>query len=265
MSLVHVVAHQERSEVDGLVRRLETWAHARDSSVQMDLDDAAALGRSDLASERPPAAADLVVSLGGDGTTLRAVRSLAGAEPEHLEAALDAWRSGERAIIDERMMLDIDVVHADGAAEHSLALNEVVIEKQLPGHTVRMLVHIDGEVFTSYAADGLIVSTPTGSTAYALSARGPVVSPRHRAVLLTPVSPHMLFDRSLVLSPDEDVTIELTGHRTATVTVDGRPMTTVAEGDRIRVTASAHVARFVRFEPRRFHQILKAKFGLADR
>ena len=85
------------------------------------------------------------------------------------------------------------------------ALNEAVVEKHDSGHTVRLLASIAGEPFTSYAADGLIVATPTGSTAYSLSARGPVVSPKHRAMLLTPVSPHMLFDRTLVLDPSETV------------------------------------------------------------
>jgi NAD+ kinase len=87
-----------------------------------------------------------------------------------------------------------------------------VVEKCESGHTVNLLVRIDGEPFTSYAADGLIVSTPTGSTAYSLSARGPVVSPKHRALLVTPVAPHMLFDRSLVLDPNEIVEIEVLGH-----------------------------------------------------
>ncbi|MEZ5216874.1 MAG: hypothetical protein R2715_09905 [Ilumatobacteraceae bacterium] len=100
------------------------------------------------------------------------------------------------------------------------ALNEAVVEKHDSGHTVRLGVEIDGEAFTSYAADGLIVATPTGSTAYSLSARGPVVSPTHRAMLLTPVSPHMLFDRALVLDPDEEIVIEVLGHRLVDLTLD---------------------------------------------
>ena len=134
------------------------------------------------------------------------------------------------------------------------------------GHTVRLLARIDGEPFTSYAADGLIVATPTGSTAYSLSARGPVVSPRHRALLLTPVSPHMLFDRTLVLDPGETVEIEVAGHREAA----GSPSTggcvvASAEGDVVTCRPAAETARFVRLRPHHFHQILKAKFGLADR
>jgi NAD+ kinase len=130
---------------------------------------------------------------------------------------------------------------------------------------VRVLVHIDGAPFTSYAADGMIVSTPTGSTAYALSARGPVVSPTHRALLVTPVAPHMLFDRTLVLGPDEAVALELIGHRAAVLTVDGQFVTDVSEGQTVTVRASDDVARLIRLGERRFHQILKAKFGLADR
>ena len=107
------------------------------------------------------------------------------------------------------------------------ALNEAVVEKHESGHTVRLLARIAGEPFTSYAADGLIVATPTGSTAYSLSARGPVVSPRHRALLLTPVSPHMLFDRTLVLDPTEAVEIEVAGHRPAELAVDGQLVATL--------------------------------------
>jgi NAD+ kinase len=163
-------------------------------------------------------------------------------------------------------MLDVTATSAGGTDLGSWrVLNEAVVEKRESGHTVRLLARIDGSPFTSYAADGLIVSTPTGSTAYSLSARGPVVSPRHRALLLTPVAPHMLFDRSLVLDPTETIEIEVIGHRTASLALDGRPVATLAEGDVVRCVPSACTARFVRFGEWRYHQILKAKFGLTDR
>ena len=145
------------------------------------------------------------------------------------------------------------------------ALNEAVVEKSESGHTVRLLARIDGEPFTHYAADGLIVATPTGSTAYSLSARGPIVSPRHRAILLTPVSPHMLFDRSLVLDPSEIVEIEVSGHRRAELAIDGQPTAQLDEGDIVTCIPSEVTANFVRFGAYRYHQILKAKFGLTDR
>ena len=221
--------------------------------------------------------------------TLRAVQLLDGAEvpiigvnvgllgyltevePHGMLASLERFLVGpERAAgdwaVEERMMLDVSVQFADGSpGQHIRALNEGVLEKQEPGHTVRMMVRIDGAPFTSYAADGLIVATPTGSTAYSLSARGPVVSPRHRALLLTPVSPHMMFDRSLVLDPDEQVEVEVGGHRPVVLSIDGQRSCGLTAGDTVAFAASATSAQFVRFGERRFHQILKAKFGLADR
>ena len=118
-------------------------------------------------------------------------------------------------------------------------MNEVVVEKAPLGQIVRLGVRFDGVPWTTYAADGLIVATPTGSTAYAFSARGPIVAPRHRAVLLTPVAPHMLFDRTLVLEPDTVIEVEVHGDRPAIVAVDGRPVGELRSGDLVRCQASA--------------------------
>jgi NAD+ kinase len=190
-------------------------------------------------------------------------------EAPALTSALERWAAGSEAggwRVEERMMLDTTLHRLGGDRSESwTALNEAVVEKQESGHTVRLLVRIDGAVFTTYAADGLIIATPTGSTAYSFSARGPVISPTHRALLLTPVSPHMLFDRSLVLDPDEEIEIELLGHRPAALSIDGQAAASLVEGDTLVVRPSASVARFVRFGERRFHQILKTKFGLSDR
>ena len=103
------------------------------------------------------------------------------------------------------MLVAITIVSADGRREEHLALNEAVVERAADANTIRLAVAFDDEFFTTYAADGLIVASPTGSTAYAFSARGPIIDPTHRALLLTPVSPHMLFDRSLVLAPETRV------------------------------------------------------------
>ena len=168
--------------------------------------------------------------------------------------------------IEERMMLDA-TLHRRGVdtTESWTALNEGVVEKQEAGHTVRLLVRIDGAVFTSYAADGLIIATPTGSTAYSLSARGPVVSPTHRALCADAgVTTHAVRP-VLVLDPEEEVEIEVIGGRPATLSIDGQTAASLREGDTLVVRASASVARFVRFGERRFHQILKTKFGLSDR
>jgi len=282
VSRVAVVAHRERVQAAALARQAAAWLTERGHELSMTPGDAAALDVDELADERPIAEADLLVSLGGDGTMLRAVDLLDGApvpilgvnlgvlgylseiEPPALTVALERFLSGQFQI-DARMLLQVQVEAADGPALVRRALNEAVVEKGDGGHTVRLAVSIDGSAFTSYVADGLIVATPTGSTAYSLSARGPIVSPRHRALVLTPVSPHMLFDRSLVLDPDEAVEIEVAGHRDASLTLDGQEMGRLQPGDRVRCVGAAEVARFVRFGRQDFHQILKAKFGLADR
>lgn len=280
---VAILSHHQRESAVGLVDRAVSWLGAHGCEVWLPPEDAHAIGRDSLASNSSIATAQLVVCIGGDGTVLRAVRALDGApvrilgvnvgvlgyltevEPERLEQALDAALA-DRCRVEERMMLSVDVVRAGGGVEGPWrALNEVSLEKREAGHTVRLRVSIDGEVFTSYQADGLVVSTPTGSTAYSLSARGPVVSPGHRAVLVTPVAPHQLFDRSLVLRPDEPVEIDVLEHRMVDLAVDGQRVATLLEGDRVRTTVDEQPAWFVRLGPDRFHQVLKAKFRLTDR
>lgn len=169
----------------------------------------------------------------------------------------------EGAEVAERATGGLSRLRGDGPAV--LALNEAVLEKTPMGHTVRLGVSIDGDPFTPYAADGLIVATPTGSTAYAFSARGPIVEPTHRCLLMTPVSPHMLFDRSLILAPDAQVHIEVLGDRPATLSVDGHNLGMLRPGDAVRCTAASGSVRFVTFGPRNFLRILKTKFGLSDR
>jgi NAD+ kinase len=200
------------------------------------------------------------------GVNLGTLGYLTDIEPDGLRPALERVLAGEH-LIEERMLLEIDIEAPSGAATESnvLALNEAVLEKTGAGHTIRLDVDLDGAFFTPYAADGLIVATATGSTAYAFSARGPIVEPTHRAILLTPVSPHMLFDRTLILDDDSDVTLTVAGTREAALVVDGRHLGDLRPGDVVRCRASAHVARLVLSSPRDFHAILKAKFGLSDR
>jgi NAD+ kinase len=285
MSTVGLVIHGERIQAGELAREIAAWLLERGHRVVLPDEDAARAGlEGGVDSSRLGAEADIVLSLGGDGTMLRSVDLVAlhdvpvlginigqlgyltEIDPADWEVALSRWLAGE-ASVEERMLLSVRVERSDGqpGARPTMALNEAVLEKTPMGHTVRMKVHLDGAFFTTYAADGLIVATPTGSTAYSLSARGPIIAPEHRAMLLTPVSPHMLFDRSLVLEPTTVVGLEVCGHRPATLSVDGRNQGELTEGDVVVCTAADHNARLVTFGGRDFHQIVKAKFGLEDR
>lgn len=265
MSTVGLFVHGGRDDAIALGRTVSDWLRERGHVVVPETDEQ----HPDL---------DLVVAIGGDGTVLRATRRavaadadvlginlgelgyLAEVEPDAWEVALDAYFSGAHRL-DERML----VASRTDAGELPPGLNEVVIEKQALGRTIRLEVSIDGRFFTSYVADGLIVATPTGSTAYSLSARGPIVAPSHRALVMTPVSPHTLFDRSLILGPSSIVQVSVLGDRDAAVSIDGQEHGRLAVGESIAITASPDPARFATFGVRDFHQILKAKFGLSDR
>jgi NAD+ kinase len=285
MSNVLIVAHHDRAEAAELAAAAASWLAEQGHQAWLVHPDAVAVGLPELAVPTDLAAtADLALSLGGDGTVLRTVEMVSAkgvpiigvnvgllgylteVEPASLSVALERFFAGTYDV-EERMMLSATIaVSSPDAEPRSLrALNEVVVEKRSSGHTVRLLVSIAGSTFTSYAADGLIVATPTGSTAYSLSARGPIVSPTHRCLLLTPVSPHMLFDRSLVLNPDEAVGIEVIGPRDAEVSVDGRHAAVLTEGDVVTCRSATEVARFVRLGEPHFHRLLKTKFGLNDR
>jgi NAD+ kinase len=287
MATVLLVSHHERAAAAGLAVAAAQWLREHGHDCWLLPNDAAALSLNEYCSDRDPKDADLVLSLGGDGTMLRAVHLVDGApipllgvnlgrlgyltevESVDLLPALDRFLQGPergRWHIDQRLMLEFSVRTAAGEdLGHWRALNEGVLEKRDPGQTVRLLVRIDGEPFTTYAADGLILATPTGSTAYSFSARGPVVSPRHRAILLTPVAPHMLFDRTLVLDPTETVELEVLDHQEAELAIDGVRVAVLGPSDHVTCRPSAATAQFVRFVERQYHQILKAKFGLMDR
>jgi len=221
---------------------------------------------------------DLAVSLGGDGSMLRAVSDVADEgvpvlgvnygslgyltdiKPEAALSAIEQFLAGDYTI-EERLRLHCRF--EDGTSVN--ALNEAIVEKVDSGRTVNLAVRIDGEFFTSYAADGLIAATPTGSTAYSLSAGGPILAPTMNAVILTPVAPHTLFDRSLVLLPSSQLEVEVLGDRPAAVAVDGRSLGELGEGGVLTVSVSDRPARLVTLGRRGFHQALKSSFGLSDR
>jgi NAD+ kinase len=275
-----LVVNPERDDAAAAASAVRSWAAANGVVVvePKPADNAAFAGVSfdDV---------DLVVSLGGDGTVLRAVQMIGDAtapvlgvncgtlgylttiEPDEVIDVLDEVHRGSMprgGSVDERMLLRVAVTTSDGVAHTLRGLNEMVVEKVESGHTVRLEVAIDHDHFATYSADGLIVATPTGSTAYSLSARGPVVSPAHRALVVTPVSPHMLFDRALVLDPRQTVRVTVRGHRGVSLAVDGLRFVELNPGDVVEVTADPHVARFLQVGKRGFHQILRDKFGLGD-
>ena len=281
MAVVGFVPHPDRRRAIDLAEESARWLEQAGHRARILIGPAGGEGPSpagpDLVEDL-----DLAVSLGGDGTMLRTVDLVArfgvpvlgvnvghlgylsGIGPAELRDALSRFLAGDYQL-QERMTLDV-VMAAGGQRQRAvMALNDVVLQRTVAGHTVGIAVLLSGVPFLTYAADSLIVATPTGSTAYNLSARGPIVSPGLRAVVLTPVAPHMLFDRALVLGADEDLDLEVLDGRAAEVVIDGRSMGVLGEGDHVECRAGRHDARLVSFGVRDFHQILKQKFGLTDR
>ena len=285
MSVISMMVHPERSESLELAAALAGYLEKSGNKVRLDEVGASAVGRSELgcSTEDFAADADLAVSIGGDGTMLRTFERVAQAgvpvlgvnvghlgyltefEADEAQTAVDKALRGDLPV-EERLMIQSRVQRFDGEIEGTwIGLNEAVVEKKSQGHTVRLEVTIDDSPFATYAGDGLIVSTPTGSTAYNLSARGSIVAPTHWSLQLTPVAPHMLFDRSLVLRPDTEIRISVVGEREANLSVDGRSVAALRDGDVMIATRSEVIARLVTSGSGGFQQVLKQKFGLKDR
>lgn len=237
-------------------------------------DAARVAGALEVASLDP--SLDLVIAFGGDGTLLRAADLVGdGGIPvlginlgrlgflSALEAQ-DLTEAADRLIADGIEVEERAVVAASidqGPVVH--ALNDIIVEKQDAGRSIRLTVTIDGQDLVAWATDGVIVATPTGSTAYSMSAGGPIVSPRVACLVVTPVAPHGLFGRSIVVPADETIDLVLaTYSEPAGLSADGRPALPVGPGARVGIRMAEHTVRLARLERSSFWRLLRDKFGL---
>lgn len=221
----------------------------------------------------------LVVSVGGDGTLLRAARLaweadcpvlgvkvgrmgfLTEVDPDGAQELLERAVNGT-ARVDERLAV---LAEPDGTAsfEPQWALNEIMVEKGARHRLIRLAVFVDGAYVTTFSADGVIVATPTGSTAYSFSAHGPIVVPTIPALVLTPVAPHMVFDRSFVLEASQHVELEVVGEVAGVLSADGREAIDLPVGGRLRIGRAPRPARLVRHEDASdFLSLVREKFEL---
>ena len=215
-----------------------------------------------------PADLDALITLGGDGTMLRAAHLQAGngtpilgihmgrlgflaeVRQEAWEESLDRLCSGDYWV-EERTMLSCHLHHGKEVHGPWEALNEIVIQRYSSGHMIELSTYVDSGYFATYMADGLIVATATGSTAYALSAGGPILPPELPNMLLVPICPHLSFDRTIVLASGAEVRIEVVSGAEGIVVVDGVTQGVLTGDGRIDVCKSPHVTRFIRMYDRR--------------
>jgi NAD+ kinase len=263
-------------------RQLVAWLEARGKEPILSPLGAASAGRPELAVPEGDrwGVADLLIVLGGDGTLIRAAQAVApmgvpvlGVNTGHLgfltemESAelydhLDSILQGHFRL-EERLMLSVHL-YRDGKETLTLtALNDAVISKGPRARLVHLGVEVGGTTVARYPADGVIVATPTGSTAYSLSAGGPIVSPTVDVLLVTPICPHTIASRTIVVSGKEDVTLTvLESPGEVGLSADGSEPIPLAPGDRVQVGRAPYVAKLVRRDSYRFYDVLREK--LAD-
>jgi NAD+ kinase len=273
-----VIGHQGYDELPEILGTLFRLAAALDSEpfLEQGLHDVA--GRGNRLED--PAQIDALVTLGGDGTLLRGARFLDGrdipilgvnlgrvgfltsCQSEDFEDALRNLASGD-FVAQPRMALSARAIDQDGVCRKQWrALNDFVLHKGGFARVVRLNVFVDDESIGTYAADGIVISTPTGSTAYSLSAGGPVVVPTLESIVITPISPHTLAIRPLIIPADAEVTIEANESPTELmVTVDGQVGTSFVKGEKLKVRKADNPVRIVRFPGATFFERMRVKLG----
>ncbi|MDQ2918249.1 MAG: NAD(+)/NADH kinase [Pseudomonadota bacterium] len=266
------------------VAALAAFLHARGHVVLLDADTAAFAsvdGTTTLADDVLPGAIDLGIVLGGDGTMLSVARRLAPhdvpvigvnlgrlgfltdipvarMEPT-LAAMLDGHYTEER-----RTLLAVTLTRADGTEAFAPALNEVVVNRGALGSMIECAVEIDGRFVYAMRADGVIVATPTGSTAYALSTGGPIIAPEVPAFALVPIAPHALTHRPIAVPDRSTIDITVSRGRDAAVHCDGQAHFELAEGDRVTARRAPHTARFLHPEYHDYFAMLREKLHWSE-
>jgi NAD+ kinase len=282
---VGIVSRPRRADIAAVAPPLVAWLNARGIAVLCDQETAGYVPEGTMAQPREtlPSHVDLLIVLGGDGTLLAAARLMGEHNVPILPVNLgglgfltsvtldDLYPVLEQAVngharYSERVLLESQVIRNGSAFHRARALNDAVLNKAALARILDLRLHINGEFVCNYKADGLIVSTPTGSTAYSLAAGGPIVYPRVSAFVITPICPHTLTNRPLVV-PDSaqiEVGFEAAGG-SIYLTLDGQVGVELKPGDLIRITAAPDRLRLVRPQQKSYFSVLRDKLKWGER
>ncbi len=283
MKTIGIISKPRRSEPLEIIRRIYPWLRERGCSVCVEPELARGLGIEGCTPAEITAQADVVVVLGGDGTTLGVARLL-GNRPvpilgvnlgglgfitevsrERIVEALENVLAGNYEL-EERIMLGADVLRAGSSIEHFTVLNDVVINKGALARIMDLETLVDGAYLTNFKADGLIIATPTGSTAYSLSAGGPIIYPTLHCIVLTPICSHTLNNRPIVLPDDATVEIVLKSESEHVyLTLDGQRGFPLKRGDVVRVHKCPCKTQFIMPFKRDYFQVLRSKLKWGER
>lgn len=283
---VGIISRPRREDIARVVPPLVNWLQAHGADVSCDSETSDCLGSTGIhprKREELPSCTDLLIVLGGDGTLLSAARLAAERKVPILAVNLgglgflttvaqDEIYSileeifADRHRISERVMLEAEVVRGGAVVRRQIALNDAVLNKAALARIMDLELRVDGEYVTTYKADGLIMSTPTGSTAYSLAAGGPIVYPIVEAFVITPICPHTLTNRPLVIPDSATVEIDFKAEDgTVFLTLDGQIGIELVQGDHVRVRKAAERLHLVRPAKKTYYQILRSKLKWGER
>jgi len=276
---VGIISRPRREQLSAVIPPLLQWFEARGIRAHFDKETGSSLDRSDTARTRQELAneSDFLLVLGGDGTLLAAARVaaphgvpilpinmgslgfLTSFTLEEMFPALEETLAG-RSSVSERIMLRVDLHRAGQIIDGQRVLNEAVINKGALARMIELELKIDGAFVCRYRADGLIVATPTGSTAYSLSAGGPIVHPGVESLIITPICPHTLTDRPLVVRDTSSVETSLLGDAESVfLTLDGQKGIAMQSGDRVRITRAPERLKLIQPPQKTYFDILRSK------
>jgi NAD+ kinase len=270
-------------EVKATLQAVVNWLRDRKIDVILDNTSASLLNeRGGVQKTQLAQKADVLLILGGDGTMLNAAR-LAGERGipilgvnmgglgfltevrlEHLYPSLERVFANEY-VLDERLMLGTHIHRHGETVAQGVVLNDVVISKGTLARMIELRIAIQGQFVTNLRGDGLIVSTPTGSTAYSLSAGGPIINPAVRSLILAPICPHTLTHRPLIVPNDVEIEVSLTSKdEGAMATLDGQVGVAMTQGDTVVLKVSEHRTRLIRFPESSYYGVLREKLKWGD-
>ncbi len=277
---VGILANPHKKDSIPTVQALRDALEARGVESVLDHETAAMVGEEGIEASEFVREVDLAAAVGGDGTMLHAVLRLgnfnlpvAGIHIGNLGFLTTCTDQDMAAFADavaekkfktsERTLLEAVVCRGGESCQTYTALNEIALARGETGRMVSLVAKVNGELLNRYRADGLIVATPTGSTAYSLSAGGPLVSPASGVFLITPICPHSLSQRALVLSDSSEIELSADDAEAGPMifTVDGRESISIASGDSIEVRKSAQTFTLLRLEGASYYEALRQKLG----
>ena len=278
MDRIGILTKPKFPDVQPILKNLVAWLRDRKKDVILDVNTAALIGEP-ATNKKPDIAAksDLLLVLGGDGTMLNGARLveehgvpilgvnmgglgfLTEVTAEELYPTLERVFSHD-FFIEERMMLRTRIHRHGEHVANATVLNDVVVGKGMLSRMVELHIAVDGRPVTSMRGDGLIISTPTGSTAYSLSAGGPITHPSVQALILTPVAPHTLTHRPLLIPTNVELEVTLTSKdEGAMTTFDGQVGVAMTPGDTVVIRESDHRTKLIRFHERTYYDVLRRK------